>query len=153
MTDQLVQAMLEEERQLLQRLDAVRAVIKAYGGDASAAHSVEKKVLGRNQRSRSLSGRTDRITSLVEDHLRGKSEPTPTREILSFLASKGIEITGNNPVTSLSALLSRAQEFEPVGRKGWLLKSRSPDVQASGAAHTSGAATPLIESQETSFPD
>lgn len=68
------------------------------------------------------------------------------RVILSFLDSEGIEVRGVNKVSALSAILSHSEEFEPVERKGWLLKSRTPDAETSGAASTDEAMASSIDS-------
>lgn len=148
----ILRTALEEERQLIERLEAVRAVIRAYGGAPSvispAGTAAAASHAQRQRTVRTPSDSTCKIRGLLADLLRGKTSPTPTRELLAFLDSKGIAIGGKNPIATLSALLSHAEEFEPVGRKGWLLISRMPDVEASGAANDSGAATPLFERQK-----
>lgn len=144
MKSALLQAALDEERQLLARLDAVRAVIRAYEGPEQGVAAETPKV----PVTRSPSDMTKKIKGLLLDLLRGETNPTPTRELVTFLDGEGIKVGGKNPVATLSALLSHAEEFVPVGRSGWILKSRTPDAGTSGAASTGGATTPPIESQK-----
>jgi hypothetical protein len=151
--DTYLQAALAEERQLLARLEAVRAVIRAYGGGTND-HDNKSGVSGNNNEKprRAPSDKTKRVMSLLAKLLDGVPDPTPTRDLLAFIESEGIQLGGQNSVATLSAMLSRATEFEPVGKSGWRLKSRTPDADTSGAALTGGAATPLFESRQEKAP-
>lgn len=147
----LLQAALAEERQLLERLEAVRAVIRAYGGEPSSdaiAGVTHAPHVQRDRPVRAPSETTLKIKTLLIDRLRSETSPTPTRVLLAFLQNQGVKVGGKNPIGTLSALLSHAEEFKPVGRIGWLLKSRTPDAGTSGVASAGGAPTPPIESQE-----
>lgn len=145
----ILKAAIAEERHLLERLEAVRAVIQAYGPRDNAAVPVEERgaVNARPRRAtRAPSTTTTRIKALLADRLRGGASPTPTRDLLQFLDSEGIDVGGKNPVATLSALLSHASEFEVVGRQGWILKSERPEAQTSGLALADEAAASSIES-------
>jgi hypothetical protein len=148
--NQLLQSALAEEQHLMERLEAVRAVIRLYSSGSSAASlEPEPDIAGRQKRNvRVPSATTNKIKTVVAELLHGRSSPTPTRDIIACLAANGIEIGGKNPIATLSALLSHAEEFEPVGRKGWLLISRTPDADTPGAASTGGDAAPLFERQK-----
>jgi hypothetical protein len=146
--DRILQTALEEERQLVARLSAVRALIRAYGGATENQEEAIAPTQDNLRRTRSPSEHTQSIKALVRDLIRSKKEPTATRDILSSLEGAGIQVHGKNPVATLSALLSHAEEFEPVGRKGWLLKSRTPDADTSGTASTDEARSSSIESQQ-----
>lgn len=153
MQNSILQEALREERQLIARLDAVRAVIRAYGGEPSVLPvSQNDAAHPRAAITRSPSEATKKIKALLIDLLHGSTDPTPTRDLVSLLQSEGVGIAGKNPVATLSALLSHADEFEPVGRKGWLLKSRTLDVATSSAASNGGDSPPLIESQKEVTP-
>jgi hypothetical protein len=143
----ILQAALAEERQLLARLEAVRSVIRAYGMTNDSDHTSGKSTNHDHVR-RTPSDKTRRVISLLTRLLDGVQDPTPTRELLAFIESEGIQIGGKNSIATLSAILSRAIAFESVGKSGWRLKSRTPDADTSGAASTSGVATPLFESQK-----
>ncbi|MBL8658425.1 MAG: hypothetical protein JNM75_01580 [Rhodospirillales bacterium] len=159
MSNPLLEAALEEERQLVARLDAVRAVIRIYGkivdNQAGSLPGADKPACNTNHRprpTRSPSAHTQQIKDLIRDLLDGESEPTPTRLILSFLDGEGIEVRGTNKISALSAILSHAEEFETVGRQGWILKSRTPDAGTSGAASTDEVRASSNESQMGAFP-
>lgn len=55
--------------------------------------------------------------------LRGRTIPTPTRDILAFLRDNGVHIPGKDPVSNLSAMLSNSDEFDSHGRSGWTFKA------------------------------
>lgn len=144
----ILKAAIAEERHLLERLEAVRAVIQAYGPRDSTAVPVYERgaVIPRVRATRVPSAATTRIKALLADLLRGCASPTPTRDLLQFLESEGINVGGKNPIATLSALLSHASEFEAVGRQGWLLKSEWPEAPTSGLALTDEAPASFIES-------
>jgi hypothetical protein len=114
-------------------LRAVREVIRAYGGEPASiggGHSVSTSV----RRTRAPSERTQRIRSLVTNLLNGQAEPVPTRNILGFVEAEGIQVAGNQPVSTLSALLSHSEEFESHGRAGWTLKRDIKNAEGSDVA-------------------
>jgi hypothetical protein len=57
----------------------------------------------------------------AELFLNGKTVPVKTAEIYGMLQFKGIQITGEDPKSNLSAMLSNAPQFESHGRDGWTL--------------------------------
>lgn len=150
--DKFLAEAIEEERQLLARLEAVRAVICAYGAygrNPSAAHAGRTTSQGSTSRvTRSASAHTQRIKAVVRDLLAGADEPTPTRDLVAHLEGKGIEIAGKSKVASLSALLSHSAEFEPIGRQGWIIKEgETSDVVAPDVAPNDEAKPSSFESQ------
>jgi hypothetical protein len=58
--------------------------------------------------------------AIAREVLRGRTTPTPTRELHQVLVERGIEIGGKNPISNLSAILSKNVDFIAVGRSGWL---------------------------------
>lgn len=133
--DRFLAEAIEEERQLLARLEAVRAVIRAYGSSPPASDAGHASRGSPSRVTRSASAHTQRIKAVVRGLLAGVEEPTPTRELVAHLEGRGIEIAGKSKVASLSALLSHSGEFEPIGRQGWIMrKSDAPDVAPSDAA-------------------
>lgn len=145
----ILKAAIAEERHLLERLEAVRAVIQAYGPRDSTTVRVEERgnvSASPPRATRAPSATTTRIKALLADLLRGETSPTPTRDLLQFLEGEGIHVGGKNPVATLSALLSHADEFEVVGRNGWVLKSGRPAVGTAGPASTDEVHASSIES-------
>jgi hypothetical protein len=57
----------------------------------------------------------------AELFLEGKTEPVKTAEIYEMLQFKGIEVSGEDPKSNLSAMLSNADQFQSHGRAGWTL--------------------------------
>jgi hypothetical protein len=66
-----------------------------------------------------VSGAAVRETLII---LRERGQPTPTRELLSILASRGINIGGKNPVISLSGYLCKTHEVVSDRARGWSLR-------------------------------
>jgi hypothetical protein len=62
-----------------------------------------------------------RALAAARELLAGKIEPTRTADILDHLISRGIPVAGADPLNSLSAMLSNADDFTPHGRYGWTL--------------------------------
>ncbi len=133
MMTSLLASAIEEEQQLLQKLEAVRNVIRAYGGVPSVTISEgmlqnsARAPKGSDQQiahSRRPNNNTQRILSVARGFLEHHPEgPVPTRIILGELRSQNIEVVGKNAVSSLSAILSHADDFISNGRSGWTLRS------------------------------
>jgi len=62
------------------------------------------------------------------EFLKGKIEPTPTRDIMAHLESRGISVSGDVPQNNLSAMLSNTPEVVSHGRSGWTLRSVADEV-------------------------
>lgn len=69
---------------------------------------------------------TKKIREVVADWIKGRSEPTPTREIFDYLNEIKLSIPGENPFNNLSAILSNSKAFVSYGRSGWRMAS---DIQ------------------------
>lgn len=72
-----------------------------------------------------------KAVALSADFIRGRTSPTPTRELYSMLVEHGVEIGGKEPVSNLSAILSKTEGFKSIGRSGWLLEVDQSDEQPS----------------------
>lgn len=70
-----------------------------------------------------------RAVALSADFIRGRMSPTPTRELYSMLVEHGVEIGGKEPVSNLSAILSKSERFKSIGRSGWLLERDQSEGQ------------------------
>lgn len=57
-------------------------------------------------------------------YLADRNSPVPTAEILQGLLAEGVEIGGQEPRNTLSAILSHSDLFVSRGRAGWLLRSK-----------------------------
>jgi hypothetical protein len=81
---------------------------------------------------RKMSPERQRALDFLAVYLGEQTNPIKTTTILEALAGNGISIGGNDPVNSLSALLSTSDKFVAHGRSGWTLTpSRGVDVLAS----------------------
>lgn len=65
---------------------------------------------------------------LSAQYMAGRNEPTRTRELWEMLSANGVDVGGKDPVSNLSAILSRSAKFRPIGRAGWLLAESAHDV-------------------------
>jgi len=68
--------------------------------------------------------------NLAEKLLEGRLYPTRTADILNYLLEEGVIIEGQSPVSNLSAMLSRAPQFESHGRSGWTVIASDNDSLA-----------------------
>ena len=84
--------------------------------DDEAAHAAQ--VHSRASRSNTLS---HRVAIAVEAILKSHG-PTATKELLPLLEEQGIEIGGENKVSTLSVLLSRNERFVANRSTGWKLR-------------------------------
>ena len=111
-----------EESPVYVKLREAKRLREMYASIQSA-----KAVPRTRTRQRPLaSGASGEILAAVRKYLVGKSEPTPTREILQMLAGEGIEVTGAVPQNVVSSTLSKAEDIKANGRKGWTLKENEP---------------------------
>jgi hypothetical protein len=65
---------------------------------------------------------------IVRASLENQSLPIKTVDLLDHIRAKGIDLGGNDPVNSLSALLSTSGQFQAHGRSGWTLKSEAQNA-------------------------
>lgn len=88
--------------------------------------------------TRQPSGVRQQAERRCAEHIKGRSAPTPTRELHEMLLQKGIRIGGNQPASNLSAILSKSPLFKSAGRAGWLpaddkpARSRAPSGERRG---------------------
>ena len=108
---------LEELDSIQHRLEAVENLLAVYGvKDPSVSRdqklSKNTKVLSKQTAPEAL--------GIIRNHISNRNYPTPTKELLKVLESHGFVVRGKNPVTNLSAVLSRSAHFRSVGRSGWV---------------------------------
>jgi hypothetical protein len=94
---------------------------------ASEAGSVE-------QHGRTPSERTLLILDAAEAIIRASKKPIRTIEILEELQRRKIDVHGDNPRNTLSAILSYSGRFKAHGRSGWTAKEDDdPDENTEAA--------------------
>lgn len=125
---------LHVERDLLRRkLAAVEAMIELYGDvfptealtepddePASAADPISfppKRPPLRQPTEYTMSVRR-LARELIESN---GGRPVPTRDVIAAIKREGMEVRGQNELTSVSATLSRSLEFANVEKAGWVL--------------------------------
>ena len=93
------------------------------------------------------SGNSAAVLEVVKSHLRGKTRPVPTRDIMSVLKDRGVEVGGAIPQNNVSSLLSKANDIVSHGRLGWTLADH--DMEKAGDATLLGASSPASVSTST----
>lgn len=137
MNEEIIAAIESEEEKLVQRLDAVRQMLAVYRGEAGSASPKAPKPTKPSaafKAQRNVEDRMDkfgpygqRIVDAVSRLLPGVGgNPVPTRKLVEQLEQLNIEITGENKVNALSALLARSSKMKGYGRAGWTLQSEAP---------------------------
>lgn len=122
--------LLAEEADLVRKLEAVRAMKDAYGigGQAVTSPSVTApKVSGRAVRS--LEDRKDKFGAygqrIIDTAIKllppDGDNPVQTKALVLQFQLLGVDISGNNKVNALSALLARSSKIKGYGRAGWTL--------------------------------
>ena len=112
-----------------QKLESLRASLAHYEGqgqsessqDVSTATAQKPKGAGRKS-----SEAREKAVQLSENYLKSLpgNLPTPTRDIYEAVIEGVVEISGKDPVSNLSAMLSGHHAFNSNGRKGWTLSER-----------------------------
>lgn len=77
--------------------------------------------------SRGTGGRSAEAARLAVEILKERGRPLHTRELLMELEQRGIVIHSANPVTNLSASLSRSPELKASRSHGWSLAQWRPE--------------------------
>jgi hypothetical protein len=134
----IISSLRAEESGLLKKLDAIRAVIALYEGEAVAApprHDNAPRVAASNQEITSKEGDDlslgrggpaygEKVRAVArETILHATVLPVPTRDIVAEVKKAGIQISGQNELNAVSALLSRHGDFVSNGRAGWTLRA------------------------------
>ena len=83
---------------------------------------------------RKMSPERQQAIEFVSVHLNGQVSPIKTADLLQTLQVNGIHIGGNDPINSLSALLSTSGKFLAHGRSGWTLRPSNDGNQVSVTA-------------------
>lgn len=137
----LREEMDELERQLeadprFQKLQKLQNLLALYEDDADY-----KPAPMRARASRGSANDRDRALRMTEELLQDRRHPTRTADILTHLQQNGVTIDGQSPVSNLSAMLSRAPQFESHGRSGWTLVESEEDLLAARGLQSSHGAS------------
>jgi hypothetical protein len=101
------------------------AIAGAAGVDRSAV--VIKSAAGRK-----MAPERQKAIDVTKRLLEGQKEPMKTAELLEYLKMTGVDLSGSDPVNSLSALLSTSGLFQAHGRSGWTLKPVNDEIAPRG---------------------
>lgn len=140
----LIQKLQDEEAELSRKLEAVRSLLSAYGilrvvplpNGLISAPTASAPPRGRaDMHSRGVAnsgrekvplerfgdyGRTV-VQAAIDECRSHLGSPIASRDMVTLVEQKGIEVRGNDKVNAISALLARSIDLKPNGRKGWTL--------------------------------
>jgi hypothetical protein len=125
----IIAELVAEERRLQLKLDKIRELRILYESDGTESvpsgisEPRERAALHQSQRPHGAmtTGSNDLILDAAADLTRGRTDPTPTTEILQHLQSIGVYVGGKVPRNNLSSKLSHSDRFHAHGRAGWTL--------------------------------
>lgn len=132
MNTDIVKQMRAEEADLVRKLQAVRDFLAAYGealkGEGQAERTAPKGSSsgGRSKSVPITSYQADTRTSVALALMFMASSPglVKTAELVTAIEAMGHEIGGANKVNALGALLSRSEDVEGHGKRGWTVYDR-----------------------------
>lgn len=132
MDGEIISRMRDEESALLRKLAAVRDLLAAYGETAAsetarivAARGDTLNSTRRTSPSREKVGIEGfgeygrRIVATAIYGMLFQTEPMKTRKIVEFLEGLKIDISGENKVNAVGALLGRSTDIVSHGKGGW----------------------------------
>lgn len=135
MDNYIIDRMRREEAELSRKLEAVRAVLSAYGVSAATDRldvkdeATAEVVKGKRSSERSAAEKLpierfslygqNIVKAALEECLSRMGSPISSRDMVQLLKMRGIEVQGKDPANALSSLLARASVLKPNGRRGW----------------------------------
>lgn len=129
------------------KLQALRAALAMYEAPQQRTGAMQASAAGPKREARRQSDDRVQALEIAASLLEGKSEPVPTRVLFDAVSAEGHVIGGREPISNLSAMLSRDERFQAVGRRGWLLAL--PRVVPDGEAGiTDPSSTPPAQGAE-----
>jgi len=126
--DDIVERMRREREDLARKLRAVDAFLAAYdAGDVAAQttgspHSRQKTNSRMSREKVGVDGFGEYGRGIVANAMKRLLEsphPARTREIVDYIESIGIEISGENKINAVGAMLARSADIVSHGKKGW----------------------------------
>lgn len=131
MDGDIVTRLKQEEAELSRKLKAVRDVLSAYGvGDDSSATPSPRKSGSREKHGIEGYGEYGRmIVAHAMLVLLTEDGPVKTRDIVKYLEAGNIDITGENKINAVGALLSRSVDITSHGKSGWSIADRPKAIE------------------------
>ena len=115
-------------------------------------HDAPRKRTAAPSGSRPLaSGAAAAILGVAKEILAGRTEPTPTQEIMETLGERGVHVGGSVPKNSVSSNLSKSEDFISHGRSGWTL-ANGYDEEEAGDGIADPAPSPTLLEPRTDHP-
>lgn len=120
------------------KLREAKRLLALYVGDMRiSSEEVESQVSVAHPPSRQPTGAASMTAvEAVRQVLMEEKRPVPTLELLDRIRHLGVTFGGKTPQNSLSSILSKAEEFEPRGRAGWVLVEAAAQSESAGVAAT-----------------
>lgn len=165
MDDDIIDRMRREEAELVRKLEAVRALLRAYGGASdsivvSGAAQAEIRKTPSQQAPRSKASAREKmplerfspygqlvVKAAIDECRSHLGRPIPSRHMVDLVEKRGIEVQGKDKANAISAMLARSIDLMPNGRKGWTLANPddfdelllSREVQTEEEPHSASA--------------
>lgn len=140
MDDQIIRQLKAEEATLARKLHAVRELLTLYGGAAvsESTPSPAASKRGGQREKVEITGFTEasrQSVALAMEALLHGTPPIRTRNLVSYIEARGHEISGNDKINALGALLGRSADIISHGKSGWSLadRERALDIVAAHA--------------------
>lgn len=131
----IVKRMRAEEADLSRKLQAVRAFLSAYGEaprDADDSDTSRRESRESSAREKvditSFTEQTRRSVLLAIQAMTTTSKLMKTRDLVVAVENTGHEISGQNKVNALGALLARSEDIVGHGKSGWALADREKAI-------------------------
>ena len=133
MQAEIIKQMRDEEAALLRKLEAVRTFLAAYGevavtsGPASAQATKRAISVQRIREKVSITSFTVQTRQSVLLSLEAMVHATGlvrTSDLVDYVHRRGHQISGENKVNALGALLARSEDVEGHGKSGWTVPDR-----------------------------
>ncbi|MGQ0564688.1 MAG: hypothetical protein ACT4OK_06415 [Gemmobacter sp.] len=103
--------------------------IRMYGEVAGGViQDAAPRQLKSASRQVAVTGALAETETYVVSILASTGKPLNTRELLHALAAQGYKVGGKEPVSTLSARLSRAPKLQNISGKGWWIKELTGDA-------------------------
>jgi hypothetical protein len=135
---------IPEMKQLVE-LRRLRSLYNTVGNLRDRTEELVNTGLVLHRPGRRMSSERQQALEFAQAHMMGQTYPTKTVDLLNALRANGIEIGGNDPINSLSALLSTSSRFVAHGRSGWTLK---PEAAGNRLVYPSMVPQPTGEVKE-----
>jgi hypothetical protein len=133
MTPEIIAQLKAEQADLRCKLAALDAVIGAYGQPPGRPHEPKPEAKYAMADARPSATREqmplERFSSYGQSVIRAAmmvvnpfdGPPTPTKDLVELIESRGQEIRGTDKPNALSSLLARSADLINHGRRGWTL--------------------------------